>query len=557
MNALQTALTKQRARITTLHSQYTGAKAAGTIDLGMGGGESMGGNIFASKAGSERYSLFRGWVYAAINAIASEAAGQPVNIATLKGGTAEAGERRSIPQRKELAKLRKKSAEQEWELLYDHPLMEALDNPNPIQGRWQFTYSFIANLCLTGWAYVVGGVGPEGKLEYYSLPTTWITPIHSPTPFAKFKIQDPSKAASGSEGVILERENVGFAHLPNPANPLGALSPSGAQVAAIRIDDHIQTSQERFFENGIFPSVIVTVGKDPHPDHNPAGGIRPRLSGEQRRQVVGAIRKVMSGVSNYGNPAIVDGLIEKIERVSATSTEMGWDKSEDKVRTRILSAFGVHPYILGEPVSVGGYAQAAKIEERFCKRVNTYLEMLSNLMTSLSGLAQSSEKIYVWWEPCASSDPSLRSMNLREARKNGDITKNELRAELGFPPDDSGIGSDTRAPLLDTVGGMTGYVSIATAVGQGMMSAEAAAIALATFLQIDVATAASMIGSTVVPTAPVATLPSPAPEEDEEGLEPDEGGDVLEGAVAALNAAVKALEVTPSAAASLLDAASR
>ena len=90
----------------------------------------------------------------------------------------------------------------------------------------------------------------------------------------------------------------------------------------------------------------------------------------------------MSGVANYGNPAIIDGMVERIDRLSATQNEMGWDKSEVKVRQRILGAFGTHPFILGEPVGVGGHAQAFVIERQFCMGVNTYLNMLSGVMTS-------------------------------------------------------------------------------------------------------------------------------------------------------------------------------
>ena len=114
-------------------------------------------------------------------------------------------------------------------------------------------------------------------------------------------------------------------------------------------------------------------------------------------------------MANYGNPAIIDGLIEKYERMSATSNEMGWDKSEDKVRTRILSAYRVHPYILGEHVSVGGHAQVAAIEKRFCSGVNSGLDLLSTLMTNFLGPAVAeNERVVIAWEKCIAVDDKLR-----------------------------------------------------------------------------------------------------------------------------------------------------
>lgn len=551
-DAVKSAQEKSRARINSAEIAFR-EKASSAFS--MDGGDGMGGSLFntTGRGNAERYSLFRGWVYAAINALASEGASQPVNLAKLEGATNENQERRTLPRKKQadIQRIFTKSAEQEWELILQHPMLDCLEYPNPSQGKWQFVYSFIANLCLTGFGYVIGGVNDEGKMELYSLPTTWVTPIHTPKPFSAFRVCDPAKASSG--GIVLPPENVKFANLPNPANPLGSLSPTGAQSNAVRIDDKIQTSQEMFFDNGIFPSVVVTVGKDPHPDHSPAGGVRPRLTPEQRRQVTSAIRKVMSGVSNYGNPAIVDGLIERIERLSATSNEMGWDKSEDKVRTRILSAFGVHPYILGEPVNVGGYAQAAKIEERFCRRVNTYLDMLSSVVTGFAQQHFTADKLFAWWEPCESSDPALRWAKLSTARKNNDITRNELRVELGFPPDEMEQAGQSRSLLLDSPNGVTSYIAIASAVAAGSLTEEAAKFALMTFFQIDEATAGAMLQGGVLsaPTSP-ALVPPQEPEEADDELEIE-----MEDAVASLHAAVKLLQASPNTTARLIEAAAK
>ena len=64
------------------------------------------------------------------------------------------------------------------EVLEDHPLLDVLERPNPIQYRWQFVYSFVANLNLTGRAYVVRDEGEDGRTEFYCPPTTWVKPNH-------------------------------------------------------------------------------------------------------------------------------------------------------------------------------------------------------------------------------------------------------------------------------------------------------------------------------------------------------------------------------------------
>jgi hypothetical protein len=439
-------------------------------------------------------------VYSAVHTLAVAAAGQPVVVASVKGAEVEPGEEeRRAPARmkhfleqKMPPRMRMKAANQELEVQVQHPLLDLLDRPNSVQDRWQFVYSFIANLNLTGWAYIVGGENSEGQMELWSLPTSWVIPSHKEGPFSSFKIVNPKDPARAANAPVLGRENVTFAYLPDPGNPLSALAPATAQLNALRIDDHIQTSQERFFEMGVFPSVVITVGKDPHPDV--PSGIRPRLSPAQRRQVMGAISRQWQGVHNYGAPAVVDGLIERIDRWSATANEMGWDKSEDKIKTRILSAYAVHPLLMGEPISVGGYAQAAVIKQIFCDRVNSFLGMLSVMMSNFAGpMVQQGELLKVWWEMCEPRDPQLESQNWREARKNGDVTRNEFRARLGLPPDETAV--ENRSALLSTVGGMTGAVQILTAMGNGFITPDTAAGLLALFFEIDEAEAKRLVGS--------------------------------------------------------------
>ena len=465
---------------------------ASSTDGGGGFGQSQ-----EQMAARRREGDYRNWIYSAVHAKAVAAANQPVNVAIVKGAELREDEERGTPsatkhflESKMPVSMRTKSAGQELEVIIDHPFIDLLNKPNDVQDRWQFVYSFAASLDLTGWAFlVIDGENPKTKrMDVWSLPTSWVQPLHKDGPFSAFKITNPKDASA--EGVVLGRENVAFAYLPDPTNPLSALPPALAQKNAIRIDDHIQTSQERFFENGIFPSMIVTVGKDPHPD-GAKEGTRPRLTAPQKRQVLAAIRK-QTGLVNYGAPAIVDGLIESFTRLSATQNEMGWEKSEDKVRARILSAYGVHPFMLGEVMNVGGYKQAAVIKEVFCDRVNIPLGMLSQLMTNIAAQRGDGERLKVWWEVCIPVDKELESLNWREARKKGDVTRNENRTRLGLPPDEQAMD---RSVLLDLPGGMAGATQILRAMGEQRITPEVAAWMLSVFLEIPIKAVQEQLGS--------------------------------------------------------------
>ncbi len=472
--ALIKAMEQSDAFVGTSKAAAYQLKEAGQL-ASMLSSPSMGGFFSEYKdqrRSRENYGAFEGWLYSAVNALAIESAAQPVNLARLKGSTITKKGRKPSGKkdyhvRRMTATARTKAASQEFEVLLEHPWLKTLEHPNEIQHRWQFVYCFVASLNLTGWSFIIHDQDKEGNKQLYAVPSTWVVPVHKDGPFSHFRVRDPKNlAASTSNEDLLTKEQVSFAYLPDPSNPLSAIAPATSQMSAIRIDNYIQTSQEQHFQNGIFPSVLVTVGKQPHPDV--PGGIRPSLTPTQRRQVHTAINKVMAGVANYGSPAIIDGLIENITRFSSTEPEMGWSNSEDKVRTRILSAFGVHPYILGEPVNVGGYAQAAKIEERFCKRINTYLDMLSGLLTGIANQEEGSEDLLIWWEETKPHDPGLRWQGVQYARTNGDITQNELRAELGYPPDE-----DNNEAVIS--GSMTAQVvQLLAQVGAGAITSDQA-----------------------------------------------------------------------------------
>lgn len=479
-SALDRALSRTRSVYGAAYDLAVKAKASGGGFSGFDAGGGFGGmDTFQQQAGNrQRYNVYRGWVHSAINALAMRAAQQPVLVGQMSGqGKSKKKPNGAKALANVLAKMpasvRLKSPAQELEINPDHELVPWLEHPNAMQHRIQFVYSFVANMCLTGWGFVAAGQSKdkttdkqqkkEDKIDFFGLPTSWVKPDHADGAFSRFYIVNPNNPTAEGADTPLDRSQVAFAQFPNPADPLGALSLTQAQNAAIQIDDKIQTSQTAFFDNGIFPGAVVTVGSNPHPAF-PAG-VRPRLNANQRRQIYAAIAKLQAGVQNYGRPAIVDGLIEKIERLTMTNNEMGWDKSEKSVKPRILSAFGVHGFMLGEEMA-GSYAQAYMVERIFCSRVNFFLDMLSTLMTGLCRSQMEDDSLVVWWELAEALDPNLDFQIWNSARGRNDVTKDEFRHYMGLPPDENESDAEIDKVLVQSV------VTIAAQVASGAIQPE-------------------------------------------------------------------------------------
>ena len=75
----------------------------------------------------------------------------------------------------------------------------------------------------------------------------------------------------------LKPEEVCPVFLPDPADPLGSVSPMASQRKAINADDSLQRAQAAAFENGLSPRHAVYVGRNIGPDGKPMSS-RPMLT---------------------------------------------------------------------------------------------------------------------------------------------------------------------------------------------------------------------------------------------------------------------------------------
>jgi phage portal protein BeeE len=393
--------------------------------------DSFFGSSSASSKAKRKYGQFEGWVYSAINAICRKASSQPALVArAYKGGVPkETVSYTNILKSKMTANISRKYLDRELELMTDHQLARTLEHPNIYQNRNQFVYMFICSLILTGRAFIVKDTN-KGKPVYIAIPSSWVTSAGVVNGRRRWKICDPQKP--GSQGVLYDDSQIGYAYLPDPGDLHGSKAPAEAQNAALIIDHQIQTSQQVFFENGIFPSVMIIVGKNPVPG-GPGNLGRPIMTPEQRRQIYGVLRRRGAGVQNTGEPAILDGMIEDIKTISHTHREMGWQLSEEAVKKRILSAYGINPFVMGES-SPGSYAQMYIVYQQFFDIVNDYLDTLSNIMTMLA-LGDNEQDLIVFYERCIAVDPEIERRKMEFAAKESLVNQDEYRAWLGYGPD--------------------------------------------------------------------------------------------------------------------------
>lgn len=378
------------------------------------GGE-MGTPVDLTLSGNPRTQAehFTGWVYAAIRCISQRIAGQPIQVGQLKG--------------KPRSPSVSKSLIENVKTFDSHPVLDLLSDPNDAMMWSHVCTSWVANLELTGRGCLWFKLNGE-RDELWPIPTHWLTPIHLKNrPFAAWKIR-PDHDANGE---TVDGASVANAYYVHPADPFGCMSPLQAAALPVTADQHIQTAQVKAFENGIHPTVALVVGE--------AGGSgqlgRPELTKDQEQRIIRAIKRRHGGTHAYGEPIILDALIQDIKKISASVAEMDFLQSSELTKSRILQAFGVSPIVLGQ-VESNSRAASAEADRHFCNNtLNPKIELLSSTLTGWARYLYDDPNLVVWIEPCVPKDNEDLRANVETLARLGAISRNEARALLlGLEP---------------------------------------------------------------------------------------------------------------------------
>lgn len=473
-------------------------KAAGVGDLGqvMTSGPAGGGigSLLAGQntSASRAFDHYKSWVYVCTAYIARRVAGQPIL----------AGEPAKEPKAQRGGQTRIKNAFMPWpvkhhismndvDVIAEHPALDALARPNSLQDSYSFRYLSTANLLLTGESYWIASESTdedgEKRLELWAVPTHWIIASHKKGPYSSFRLKTPGMVG---QGIALDPEQVMRTYLPDPECLTSVKSPLHAIHQAARIDDSILYSQDQMFQRGINPNLMITIAQRRGPDGKPTGS-RPTLSDWQHSQLVQSIREVWGRTLNYGDPAIIDGVIDKVEKLQAMPSEMDWQDSSTFNKSRIFQAFGLNPIVVGE-IMGANRAQAVEAEKSACTNaVNPIINCFSATIMERVAPLYDTEDLMLWIQPCDPIDSELQDKRWLEGHKQGLITDSEIRAEIyNLPPK----AEQPKNQMLTTHTGWAATQAVVVQYQSGQIDRVSAIQQLMLFLEIDEKMADLLVG---------------------------------------------------------------
>lgn len=295
--------------------------------------------------------------------------------------------------------------------LEDHFLLKLLANPNEMYRGSALKYLSYASMMLTGrfvWWFDTDGEPREdvpelGNLRLWYLPRHW---LFSTLEESRWEIRSPGMSGS----VPVHSGQLFMSTIPDPENPYRPYSPLQSQAASVDAEDKMLKAQAVTLDNVIRPSVILVAGRLPGMPGSGAGrGPRPILNADQRQQLVDAIKITHSSWRKYGEPAIVDGLIEDIKPFMASPSELDFNNSVTNVSRRVMEGMGTSPVIAGftENANRAG-SQIAK--EVFNENTMAPLvTFVSEDMDATLGprFSIGSRRLHVWQDQPQANDPDM------------------------------------------------------------------------------------------------------------------------------------------------------
>jgi HK97 family phage portal protein len=396
-----------------------------TLEQTLGVGQTARGRQFSNHAEQLRHNT--DWTFACCNCIAQRCAQQPLRVARMLRRRADP----ALQPQKEFLPGNLKTFSPRMEVLDDHEVLRMLQDPNQLMTEWALTYSTVYSLKLTGkgywWFY------PEQDRSYsvMPLPVSWVEPRHEGRLYSSYTF----KPGGQGKGIEIPGEQVVYFYYPDPADPLGALSPLQAAARSVVTDENISEAQRKSFANGIWAGYAVRLGRNLDAQGHPSGP-RPDLTSAQRAQIIGTVLQAYRGVMNQDQPIILDNLIEDIQKISLTPREMDFLRSHGMTKERITQIFGVNPVVMGQVEGVNRASAVAAESLFLAGPVNPTLEMISQVLTARvgSGYSRPGERLVLYYEPARPYDEEMELRRLNLLMKYGGMPLNEMRATANLPP---------------------------------------------------------------------------------------------------------------------------
>jgi HK97 family phage portal protein len=332
-------------------------------------------------------------------------------------------------------------------MVEEHPLLDLLNRPNPLQSSSEFFNSLFGFLLLSGNAYIlkVGSeVGSPRELHLLRPDRIQIKGGGKPIPdryeyIVNGRVQnvfDVDQDTGSSE--------IKHIKLWNPLDDYYGCSP--LQAAAEEVDQHNLSSKHNInlLNNGARPSgAVIFKPKDDQ-------GFTVNLSESQRQQLLTDLNNRFVGSGNAGRPMLLEGDFDWKE-MGLSPKDMDFINLKHMSATDIALCFGVPSQLVGVPDSQT-YSNIA--EARLALYEETIIPHLKLIQSDLNEwlVPMFSEELEFCYDidgiPALAERKRKTYENITNAVNTGIMTRNEAREIIGLSPVTGGDDLYINAALM-------------------------------------------------------------------------------------------------------------
>lgn len=305
----------------------------------------------------------------------------------------------------ELYKIKNKDGESEE--VFDHPILELLNNPNPFQTRRELMETSFSHYLLAG--DVFWYVNLQDK-EMYTLRPDLVEVVLSSDrrTIVAYEYRQSEVQKFAPENII---------HIKNP-DPSDILRGTGVvRPASVRIatEKEASTYQANFFKNQGRPDFVVFA--DTEVTEANSDDFRARW-------------KRIFGGGNAGQVGIFGSNVKNIQELNKTPKEMDFIASQNFLRDDILAALRVpKAMVTSDDVNLANSKEAYRmfLQEAVVPVLDAFVDAINHkLIPSIDA------SLFFTFADPTPNDREMLLKEMTELKKSGIITANEARAEYGY-----------------------------------------------------------------------------------------------------------------------------
>lgn len=333
-------------------------------------------------------------------------------------------------------------SEVEWELfkknpdgskteIFNHPILNLLNNPNPFQTGAEMMELHQLNLDISGksfWWVPKNRLGVPG--EIWVIPSNMVTPVPSKERFVEGFV-----LRSGSELIPLSRDEVIWYKMPDLLNPWEGVGYADAASIEIQSEDASGRWNRNFFSNSARPDGVLEYEKRLTTEDFE----RLRLSWNSQHQGVGRSHKV----------AILEGGV-KWKQIQTSVKDMDFPNLRKMTRENIMFTFGIPQSVMGISENVNR-ANAEAGEYAFARWLihPRLVKVRDKLNQRLVPMFDTGGVVKLGFEEVVPETIDQQRENSESGIRSGYMTINEAReaSPLNLAPLTSDIGNDLLVPL--------------------------------------------------------------------------------------------------------------